>query len=1089
MIITRIFRGLALFLGGMGIGLAIIVALLAWRLSSGPVSLAFLSPYLETALRSDDGSFAIRLDDTILTWARPSQNVEIRLRGAQAIGAAGAVVADVPELALSLSGAALLQGKLAPRSLSVFGPSLVIVRKPDGRLELGLPRDADSSAKVLLPLLGQILAPPGSARSLGYLTRLNIVGADLLVDDKKTGVLWQAPKADITVIRTPDGVRGTAALDTRLDGQVATLNVDGEYRTTDDKLNLNIGFIDIRPPTLASLSPEYSVLSGFDLPVSGTLAVAMNLDGLIDSATFNLSGGGGQIQLPDIPGLTLDVRSAKTTGSFSRIDGTVTLENLDLETRDGVIQLPGNKPHRYPLRTVSLAGSYFFDFNRLDISDFTADLDGPTVGGAVTLRRIGSDVTINLDSIARDVRLEQSARYWPPAIAPIVRPWIVGRIPVGNIIENRMRMDGRWNPKDGLSVEALSGDIKFDGVSIDYLPPLPMVENGIGRAVYDTKTFDITVISADGPDLKVRQGRILFTDLDKFDQFTEIDVRVDGPVRAALSLIDHEPLGFARAVGLSPGAAVGRQSTHLNLKFLVERAMTPETIKIAATSEVSGAALPDVIRGLDLSDGNLKLVADNEGMTVAGKVTLGTIGADLTWRQNFKDSLGILSEYQLKGQLNQAQWTDELGLDFLPFAGEFMDGVMGASLIVTRDQEGGGALSANIKLDDVTMAIPSLGWSKAKGVQAAAEVEALFTANKFVRIPRFSIAAPRLTVLGEAGFDEKGAPARIRFRDLRIDDTAVTAIALPRDNGWDIDMRGRNLDLVRWLEAAQDEDDDTGFGDGVPLTVSVNLDRVGLFPDRSLQGVTGALHFDGTVWRTVELDAALGEVGRRLTIRLAPEGVGRRLTMAANDGGATLRAFDFYDNLIGGSFNLSAFYDDSLPHRPLAGSAVIQDFRVVKAPFLTQLLSIASLTGILEALGGEGLAFTNLEVPFQKTNGLITVSDARASGLTLGMTASGTIDMDAEKLDLDGTVVPAYVLNSVLGRIPLIGGLFTGGEEGGGVFAARYQMVGSPDDPKISVNPLSALAPGFLRNLFGIFNEQPPAQAQNEVERPPETTN
>ena len=58
----------------------------------------------------------------------------------------------------------------------------------------------------------------------------------------------------------------------------------------------------------------------------------------------------------------------------------------------------------------------------------------------------------------------------------------------------------------------------------------------------------------------------------------------------------------------------------------------------------------------------------------------------------------------------------------------------------------------------------------------------------------------------------------------------------------------------------------------------------------------------------------------------------------------------------------------------------------------------------------------------------------------------------------------------MLGRIPVLGNILTGGEKGGGVFAATYTMTGPMEEPVILVNPLSALTPGFLRNLFGIFS-------------------
>jgi hypothetical protein len=69
---------------------------------------------------------------------------------------------------------------------------------------------------------------------------------------------------------------------------------------------------------------------------------------------------------------------------------------------------------------------------------------------------------------------------------------------------------------------------------------------------------------------------------------------------------------------------------------------------------------------------------------------------------------------------------------------------------------------------------------------------------------------------------------------------------------------------------------------------------------------------------------------------------------------------------------------------------------------------------------------------------------------------------------MQGTIVPAYFFNSLLGNIPLVGKLFSP-ERGGGVFAASYAVRGRLDDPDVSVNPLAALTPGFLRGLFGLF--------------------
>ena len=71
----------------------------------------------------------------------------------------------------------------------------------------------------------------------------------------------------------------------------------------------------------------------------------------------------------------------------------------------------------------------------------------------------------------------------------------------------------------------------------------------------------------------------------------------------------------------------------------------------------------------------------------------------------------------------------------------------------------------------------------------------------------------------------------------------------------------------------------------------------------------------------------------------------------------------------------------------------------------------------------------------------MTLKDARTSGTELGLTAKGQIDLDRDQLALEGTIVPAYAINSIVGDIPLIGSLLAG-EKGGGLIAFSYSVKG-----------------------------------------------
>ena len=64
------------------------------------------------------------------------------------------------------------------------------------------------------------------------------------------------------------------------------------------------------------------------------------------------------------------------------------------------------------------------------------------------------------------------------------------------------------------------------------------------------------------------------------------------------------------------------------------------------------------------------------------------------------------------------------------------------------------------------------------------------------------------------------------------------------------------------------------------------------------------------------------------------------------------------------------------------------------------------------------------------------------------------------------------------------------GGEGEGVFGIDYSAKGSIEKPELSVNPLSALAPGALRKMFidpfksdESENPPPPAEPENKAGR------
>jgi hypothetical protein len=179
-----------------------------------------------------------------------------------------------------------------------------------------------------------------------------------------------------------------------------------------------------------------------------------------------------------------------------------------------------------------------------------------------------------------------------------------------------------------------------------------------------------------------------------------------------------------------------------------------------------------------------------------------------------------------------------------------------------------------------------------------------------------------------------------------------------------------------------------------------------------------------------------------------------------------LKATNAYDLISGGVLRVDGTYDDRVPNHPLSGHEEMDNFTLGDAPTVAKALAAMTLYGVVDLMQGRGLFFRKMIVPFHLADRRLELIQARAYSSSLGLTAHGSVDLPNNRFDMQGTIVPAYFFNALLGHIPLIGKYFSP-EKGGGVFAAKYELVGPIDDPQVHVDPLSLITPGFLRGLFG----------------------
>ena len=99
-------------------GLILSGAVILWRLSIAPISLGFLTPYLEAALSSDFDGFTTQLQDTVIKWGPVKQALDLQLLQVKISDQSGNTIASIPEVSFSIQMLSLLEGEVLPSKLS-----------------------------------------------------------------------------------------------------------------------------------------------------------------------------------------------------------------------------------------------------------------------------------------------------------------------------------------------------------------------------------------------------------------------------------------------------------------------------------------------------------------------------------------------------------------------------------------------------------------------------------------------------------------------------------------------------------------------------------------------------------------------------------------------------------------------------------------------------------------------------------------------------------------------------------------------------------------------------------------------------------
>jgi hypothetical protein len=1033
-------------------GLLLILALLAFRLGFGPVEVNFLTPMLVAYLNAKADPLTVQIDGTSLSSTAGRSTIDLVGSGMRVYDPAGNEVISIPKLSVSLNLRALVSGRLAASRVAVIGPRLKLVRAKTGEIgvDLGMGTPSAESEPALAeapPSLQEVWdafsGAPSQDRSLSYLDLISVLRADIALDDRQSGLVWHVGDAEVDFTRRRDGFDADLATGLGL-GEVET-HVLGHARYTREGKHLDFSF-GWAPVDLSRLGPILPA------PYDGTAAA---------------------LRLPI---------AGQAQGALGLGDFQLGALHLQLDAGSGALVDPFFAGGRLDVSGITLTADYAPAAQQLKLTRFLLDLGGPSIDLSASVSHVPADarallsgtlpapLAVSSAAALRAMPIDRLAAYWPPTMASHTRSWITTNMAAGTIDELRFTANFALDPAGAKPIDAadFSGSMVVKGTSVDYLHGLPRVEGIDATITIQPKRLEFNLASGHVKGLNLSQGTIVMDEFDAPVERATIDLALAGPAQDVMTVLDTKPLQYARALGIDPHQVAGAVDGTLHFRFPLKAQLQLTEIEYAASAKLSGLNVGHAALGRDLTEGNFALTLDKAAVVLDGTAKLDGLAGTVTWKQRLSGSTGPKGEAHVKTVFDEAA-RKRFNLDLLA---DYLHGPIGADLVYSEfdDHRSHAAVTLDLAASELEMA--DLGWRKPAAQPAHGELSVEFADGQVTRITDLSLRGPRLEIKGDLGFGADGRLTEAHLPKFRVGETD-TALTLGRKgDAWLLGLRGPVVDLAEPLKRVKYQRAAKPDGAGPMVLLDVQSEQLVLGPERVLRNAQLTATIADRSLAEGTLAAAIGRSGK-VDFKLGPIESGGAFSLATDDFGALLHVAAVSDDVVGGKLTLTGHAVREAKGRHFSGRVEGSDYRFVGAPFMVRLLSIASLSSIQTMLNGDGIPFTTLKADLSLYDGKLELSHARAYGGALGVNVDGGFDLDANTLHLDGTLVPAYTLNSALGDVPVLGDLLVGGE-GQGVFAANFGLGGQIDTPTITVNPLSPLAPGFLRRLF-LFDAPDPA--------------
>ena len=787
------------------------------------------------------------------------------------------------------------------------------------------------------------------------------------------------------------------------------------------------------------------------------------------NVSFNFSsfGKNNQIVISDI-NLTSPESKIRVKGSLNielKEDRLKTVTNFDkvmFSSRDDLVREVDLRRLPNLMTSVSL-GSNLKVINVFDVSLFNENFLIPLVGKSsvrISNKRVNCDINLSFDEILfsklSDLFPELIELYFSEFLAEKsnINMKLNGKIHlvVADGVIKTFKNDLIFSNLDFISSE---GQEIFKGVSGSAKILSNRIYIKLDQIITNDRFFPINERSSADLD-KLSEFATLLRESEVYIEYTQEGLRavsfrgnLSGNLGPVLRFVDEIPSFDLQAKDILDKASETNGNINFYLSNKINEEGEIELDKLNLSGSIKSAKVESFIGDDDVSISNVNFEYTDKFFVFEGKAELSDGVFLFNFVQTKDPSQG--KALNITGNLGKRLFSKIMD----PFSSTDLVGNLpiNAKFIFKKDNTKFQIMS---NTEQSLLSFNDIDYVKPHGKKGKLSIDGIKSDKSLKYTLRFF--TPEVEINSDFRFMEDSL--KIKFSEFKIADIIDVKGSVETDfDEHNVNIIGSNLNYYRLKKLLKRKFFDKR------INFLIDVKKLNLTKKNFLTDVTGVVTLKDAM--AGSLDGKLNGYQEIVIDFTKPRDKKTKFYATSDNAGNVFRALNAYQNGFGGDFNFDGVLKEN---GGFSGKMSAKDVQVLNGPILAQIISLASLYGLLDLLSGKGIVFDDIEGIIDTDPSRTIVKKGVAVGKSLGITMDGTFTKDPNFSDetiinANGVLSPFFNINNAVKMLPFIGGLL-GGDKGEGAFGVQYRLEGSRKKPTVLINPLSILTPGKFRDVL-----------------------